>query len=247
MIEVLFSKINQIANKITRISKTRGMDIYGAGIRGNVYYGKKEGQVIPKGYETVYNTSDSYVIPFDGMLQYENLFIDTDVRLFGIGDFCTIYVNDTLTLRGCIDLSNTHSGNYSSSGSIPKSLTLIKMLGETEFLPNSDFYITGGTGNPYFGNSTYGGGFCGVYYSKAYDERNNELISIDSNLKVSGGTAAAVNAPFGTCGGCLFVVARKIVLPDEITDTSGRILCCGGNASGGASGTKFIYQIKGTL
>ena len=52
---------------------------------------------------------------------------------------------------------------------VPDSWAKCQMMGEGNFLLNTPFFITGGTGNPIFGNSSRGGGCVVLYYTNLYD------------------------------------------------------------------------------
>ena len=121
---------------------------------------------------------------------------------------------------------------------VPDSWAKCQMMGEGNFLLNTPFFITGGTGNPIFGNSSRGGGCVVLYYTNLYDaagvSRNGNF---GGQIQVYGGGNAGDNSS----GGCLLIAARNIYLGNN-----GRIKCNGGNGTSSANpGMTLIYHQPG--
>lgn len=234
MIELLFSKINRLKNVLTKASALSSVDMYGDGVLGNVFYGSPD-STVPSGYDTVFNSANQYNVLYDSPLHYKNLYIDTNVSLGSMSDAVTILVNDTLYLYGNISLSNTHSGNYSASKNIPSSYEQFVMYGESSPLNKSNFFITGGAGNPMFGNASNGGGCLVVYYSNLKDSNGTDRgTNWGTSLKLLGGSGQT-----GTAGGCLIIAARTVELgPAGSLDVSG-----GDNSNTTTKGISLMYKL----
>lgn len=237
MIEVLIAKMNKVANRIVKISRAVRTDMYGDGSQGNVFYGTP-GSEAPLMYETVYDNANFYRIPLNAPAHYKNLYIDEGTTLSTWGDYGTILVQDTLTLKGTISSANTHSGNYAASTNTPTVAYQLKMLGETTQLYTTNFFITGGTGNPAFGGgSVQGGGCLVVYYTGLEDKEGRDLGKNFGNcIQVNGGSGNAT-----TSGGCLIIAARHIVLQD-----SSRLSVIGGDGQNAdRAGLALTYKMEG--
>ena len=228
MIEIIFSYLNRLKNKLSTISKEGTVDMYGAGDLGNVCYTANSTAPEFLKWDHVFNTGTTYPMPLTRAAHYKNLYIDTGVTLKSYSEVATIMVSDTLYLRGNISCSNTHTGKYYCTPNVPQYLTNLKIFGETNFLPSIPFCITGGTDNPIFGNHAAGGGLCAIYYtdllslasgSDRTDTTDN--IQLSSYTNVNGGTGTS------TAGGCLIIAARNIAIA-----SSGRFQCFGGNGTG---------------
>jgi hypothetical protein len=240
MIEIIFSYLNRVKKQINSLISERSSDMYGTGELGNVYYGITNDQI-----PDFINFDKTIISPESSMplvrpAHYKNLYIDEGVTLKSPGDWATILVQDTLYLRGNIDISNTHKGNYEKTSIVPDKLTRLLMYGETNYLVNEPFFITGGSNNPCFGNSNVGGGFTAIYYGNAYaltdtDKKGSVVSNLSTNVNVSGGSGNE-----NTSGGCLIIAARNIVLTP-----SSRILNYGGDGSGTtALGIFCQYQMN---
>lgn len=238
MIEILLSKLNQIANKLSQVSAIASVDMYGDGSFGNVYYSYQPAGDPPIGYEKQYIGRQTYYLPIYAPAHYKNLYIDANTTLTQHSDYATILVKENLYLNGTIDLSNKHSGRYAASPVVPDSWAKCQMMGEGNFLLNTPFFITGGTGNPIFGNNSRGGGCIVLYYTNLYDaagvSRNGNF---GGQIQVYGGGNAGDNSS----GGCLLIAARNIYLGNN-----GRIKCNGGNGTSSANpGMTLIYHQPG--
>lgn len=237
MIEIIFSYLNRVKQRINSIIETGTSDMYGTGELGNVYYGPENSETVPDIIpfdKKILN--DKPVLPLARPAHYRNLFIDNGVVLSTIGDWGTILVNDTLYLRGEISASNSHSGGYKKTSIVPDQLPKLMMFGETTYLATSPFFITGGTGNPCFGNAVAGGGFVGIYYGVA-----NVLTSINTIgseiprlTDTSGGNVNVNSGTTGNAGGCLIIAARNIAIAEE-----GVISSCGG--TGNSTSNKGLF------
>lgn len=234
MIEILFAKINKLKNILTKASESSSADVYGDGLLGNVFYGSASSDV-PDGYNTVYKSANSYDLLYNAPCHYKNLYIDTNVTLKSMSDYITILVNDTLYLYGNISLSNSHAGKYEASQNIPTSYEQFVMYGESTPLINSNFFVTGGSGNSMFGNATNGGGCLVVYYSKLLDYNGVDRGSNwGTSIKILGGSGAT-----GNSGGCLLIAARNVVLgPSGSLDVSG-----GDNTNTQTKGISLLYKL----
>lgn len=240
MIEILLAKVNQLSNRLIKLSTATTSDLYGTGSLGNVFYGLP-GQAPDGVYDTVYNNASTYRPTLNGPLHYKNLTISQNVSLLSWSDYLTIMVQDTLTLRGTISVANTHSGNYVKTAATPTYLEQIKMYGESRFLVDSDFFITGGTGNPAFGNSDKGGGCIAIYYDalKQDNENQTERDSWGTCLRYLGGSTSS--AAGTSSGGCVIIAARNIVIAD-----TGHIDAYGGdNSNTNTAGIVLTYKLGG--
>ena len=72
MIEILLSKLNQIANKLSQVSAIASVDMYGDGSFGNIYYSYQPTEEPPIGYEQ-YIGRQTYYLPIYAPAHYENL------------------------------------------------------------------------------------------------------------------------------------------------------------------------------
>ena len=234
MIEVLFARINKLKNILVKASASSSADVYGDGVLGNVFYGTPD-STIPSGYDSVFNSANEYNMLYNCPLHYKNLYIDSNVTLKSMSDYVTILVNDTLHLYGNIYLANTHSGSYAASQNIPSSYEQFIMYGESTPLITSNFFVTGGKGNPMFGNASNGGGCLVVYYSKLLDYNGADRGSNwGTSLKILGGSGST-----GNSGGCLLIAARNVVLgPAGSLDVSG-----GDNTNTQTKGVSLMYKL----
>lgn len=217
MIEIIFSYVNRIKNRINNIVQEGAIDMYGSGELGNVYYGSPSDS-LPTflTWDHVNRTQDYYYLPLTRNASFKNLYIDSGVYLASQREWTTITVKDTLYLRGALSASNTHSGAYFKTGVVPSFLPNLKAFGETNYLINEPFCITGGTNNPCFGNSQFGGGFLALYYTSAKalasetDSVGADLPELNSYVNVKGGTLH--DGTNHGCGGCLIIAARNVVI-----------------------------------
>ena len=237
MIEILLAKMNQITNRLIRISNAQTNDLYGDGAAGNVFYGTPASSPSTL-YQTIFNDKSEYKFPLDTNAHYKNLYIDTGTTVKPWGDYCTILVQDKLTLAGSISVANTHSGAYSKTDIVPNVSYQLKMLGETTQLYNTNFFITGGTGNTLFGNgSACSGGCIVVYYTNLKNEFGIDLGSNWGNsIRLLGGTNNVK-----TSGGCLLIAARNVIL-----HSTGVLSAEGGNGESTANqGVQLLYKLEG--
>ena len=239
MIEIIFSYLNRLKNRLQDITEESTVDVYGAGELGNVCYcaGISEENIptILK-WDKVFNNNTVYPIPFTRAAHFQNLYIDTGVTLQSYGESAVIVVNDTLYLRGAISCSNVHSGNYYYTPNMPQFLPKLQVYAETNFLPNTQFCITGGTGNPMFGNHSLGGGLCAVYYtdllslaSSSDTTDTSDVPNLYTHANVRGGTGS------GLAGGCLIIAARNIAI-----SSTGNFECYGGDGTGTNASGVFL-------
>lgn len=247
MIEIVLSYLNRARKRINAIVETGTADMYGTGELGNVYYGRSNSTDIPTVIDfdkTILSNNPS--LPLTRPAQYKNLYVDEGVTLNSLSDWGTILVSDTLYLRGTISVSNVHNGAYAHTTIKPDNVSKLLIYGETNYLITEPFFITGGTGNPFFGNSQYGGGFVGAYYNKLNVLSSDEDVigaqiptlttSTDGSVNINGGTS-------GNSGGCLLIAARNIAIAE-----TGQIKCCGGEGNStntSISGLLCQYHMTG--
>lgn len=241
MIEILLAKMNQITNRLVRISSAQQNDMYGDGAQGNVFYGTPESSPSTL-YETTFTDKTEYKFPLNTSSHFKNLYIDVGTTVKPWGDYGTILVQDKLNLAGTLSVSNTHTGAASKSDIVPDVEYQLRMLGETTQLYNTNFLLTGGSGtnNKIFGNSSSCSGGCIVIY---YTSLSNEFgVDLGENwgnsIKLLGGGVSTVDSS----GGCLLIAAKHVVL-----HSTGSISAEGGNAISTANkGISLIYKIGDT-
>lgn len=241
MIEILLAKMNQITNRLVRISNAQQNDMYGDGAQGNVFYGTPNSSPSTT-YETQFIDKTDYKFPLNTSSHFKNLYIDTGATVKPWGDYGTILVQDKLTLAGTLSVSDSHTGAAAKSDIVPDVEYQLRMLGETTQLYNTNFLLTGGSGtnNSIFGNgSSCGGGCIVIYYTKLTNEFGVDLgENWGNSIRLLGGTDSSVDSS----GGCLLIAAKNVIL-----HSTGVISATGGNAISTANkGISLLYKIGDT-
>ena len=230
MIELLFSKILQLNSRLNKIRSITATSLYGNAMMGSVVVAKPDDfpTDLPEAYTNQWTPSSGAAVMTEmenrtkwltptgvynftqrGSQDFKNLYINTGCTLKMSGDYGIIRVQDTLTLKGTIDLSTCHAGAVSISNT-PASRSLIDSLNSSFILPEIGVFVTGGSGAPgIFDGGPVTGGVLAVFYTHLYDEENHNLYDeIKPYVRLNGGSS-------GNSGGCLFVMARKIVVSDN--------------------------------
>ena len=239
MIEILLAKMNQITNRLVKISNAQQNDMYGDGAQGNVYYGTPESSP-STAYETTFTNKTNYKFPLNTSSHFKNLYIDAGATVKPWGDFCTILVQDTLTIAGTLSVANTHTGNAVKSDIVPDVEYQLRMLGETTQLYNTNFILTGGSGSGVIGGgSSRSGGCIVIYYTTLTNAFGVDLgENWGNSIRILGGTDSSENSS----GGCLIIAAKKVIL-----HSTGIISATGGDAALTRNqGISMLYKIGNT-
>lgn len=233
MIEFLFAKLMQVNNRLKKIRDAASNNLFGDGMLGNVYIGKTEQltEEIMHDYKTDFvNETGVCTFPVIGTTNFKNLYIDTGSRLLFPGGITTIKVQETLTLKGMISVANTIPGACMKSSNCPSIRSIIELWSDQNVLTETEFFLTGGTGQTEIFKETPSGGCVGVYYCNIYDLDGLNLGTNFNNCVVING------ADSGNSGGSLMIAANKIIL-----GPTAYLTAAGGDGSNSSVAKKGLF------